>query len=373
MKRYQTVISGFSLLSVVLGTAITTLLAQSPSPSPSPSPSTLPSPNKPTTTPSPTPTTQELINSLNAVDLQTAITLLKNNFIDPDLINETQLNRAMLEGLIVRLGSGLVLLPDKASPPAEPPAPFYGQVLEEHIGYLRLGSLTAANLQAMDKKLSEFGKKIDALIIDLRASSSSDFGIAADFAKRFCPKGKTLFTLHKHPRQDRAFTSDRDPAYQGLIVVLADGETAGGSEAIAAALRFHDKAMIIGHATAGRAVEYSDLPLPTGKILRVAAAEALSPGGRSLYPEAVKPDLPVEMSMVDKRQVFQSSMERGLAPFIYEVERPHLNEAALIAGTNPELESIEQRRGRMQDRSPRDAVLQRSLDLITSLEIYQKR
>jgi hypothetical protein len=66
-------------------------------------------------------------------------------------------------------------------------------------------------------------------------------------------------------------------------------------------------------------------------------------------------------------------MERGLAPFIYETERPHMNEAALIAGTNPELESIEQRRGRMQDRVPRDAVLQRALDLITSLEIYGKR
>jgi hypothetical protein len=44
-----------------------------------------------------------------------------------------------------------------------------------------------------------------------------------------------------------------------------------------------------------------------------------------------------------------------------------------MAGTNPELESAEQRRQRTQDRLPHDAVLQRALDLITSLEIYQKR
>ena len=55
------------------------------------------------------------------------------------------------------------------------------------------------------------------------------------------------------------------------------------------------------------------------------------------------------------------------------MERPHLNEAALMAGTNPELESVEQRRGRGQERLPRDAVVQRALDLVTSLEIYQKR
>jgi C-terminal processing protease CtpA/Prc len=309
---------------------------------------------------------------LSPADLQAAITLLKNNFTKPDSITETQLNRAMLQGLIARLGHGLLLLPEKTSVSSEP-SPFYGELLEEHVGYLRLGSLTIANLAAMDKKLVEFGKKIDALIIDLRASGASDFGIAADFAKRFCPKGKTLFTLHKPSRQDRIFTSERDPIYHSLIVVLVDADTAGSAETIAAALRFYNKAMVIGQSTAGRAVEYSDLPLPSGKILRVASSEALSAEGRSLYPEGVKPDLPVEMSMVDKRQAFHLSTERGLAPIIYETERPHMNEAALIAGTNPELESAEQRRTRLLDRLPHDAVLQRALDLVTSLEIYQKR
>jgi len=82
------------------------------------------------------------------------------------------------------------------------------------------------------------------------------------------------------------------------------------------------------------------------------------------------------MSPVDKRQIFQGSVEKGMSPFIYEAERPHLNEAALIAGTNPELDAAEaaqQRRGHAPDRIPRDAVLQRAIDLVTSLAIYQKR
>jgi hypothetical protein len=45
-----------------------------------------------------------------------------------------------------------------------------------------------------------------------------------------------------------------------------------------------------------------------------------------------------------------------------------------MAGTNPELEAAEQRRARAQvSLAPRDSVLQRALDLVTSLEIYQKR
>jgi hypothetical protein len=361
-------------LSFLLWEMAADLRAQSPSPASTPSATAKPSPPAPAPSPSGSPQTEDLINSLGPADVQAAISLLKANFTKPDTINETELNRATLQGLLVRLGPGLMLLPDKASLPPEMPAPFYAEILEGHVGYLRPGSLNSANLQAMDKKLTEFaGKKVDALVIDLRSSSGTDFTTAADFAKRFVPKGKMLFSLRKPGKQDRVFNSDRDPTYQGLIVLLGDSDTAGGAEAFAAALRSYDKALLIGQASAGRAAEYSDLPLPSGKILRVAVSEAVSPDAHALYPEGVKPDLPVEMSLVDKRQIFQLSAEKGLVPFVFETERPHLNEAALIAGTNPELESSEQRRGRLPERYPRDAVLQRALDLVTSLEVYQKR
>jgi hypothetical protein len=327
-------------------------------------------------TPSPTPTLEDLINSLGQSDLQAAISLLKNNFTNPDAINETELNRATLEGLLIRQSRGLQILSGRETP--SPDIVFYAEILEGHIGYLRPGSLTNTNLKAMDRKLSEFAaKKVDAIIVDLRASSQqSDFGTAAEFAKRFCPKGKTLFTMRKPgARQERTFDSDREPSFQGLIIVLIDGDTAGGAEAIAAALRLYDRALTVGQPTAGRAVEYSDLPLPGGKILRVAVAEAALPHGESLFPSGLKPDLPVEMSIADKRQIFQISSEKGMAQFVYEPERPHLNEAALLAGTNPELDAAEmQRRASNRGKQPaRDPILQRALDVLTSLEIYQKR
>jgi hypothetical protein len=369
----------FSLVYIVAGSiAATSLLAQSPAAAPSTASPAKPAGAAASSQASPAASaslsSEQLINSLTTADLQAAVSLLKANFTKPEAINETDLSRATLEGLMVRLGPGLMLLPNKSQAAAEPAAPSYGEILENHIGYLRPGSLNNANLQAMDKKLIEFSsKKVDALIIDLRSSSSDDFTAAADFAKRFCAKGKTLFTLRKAGKQDRTFTSDRDPTYQGLTCILIDGDTGGGAEALAAAVRALNKTLTIGQPTAGRAVEYSDLPLPSGKILRVAISEAATPHGESLYPQGLKPDLPVEMSMADKRQIFQLSMDKGMGAFVYETERPHLNEAALIAGTNPELESAEQRRNRGFEKIPRDGVLQRAMDLITSLEIFQRR
>jgi hypothetical protein len=358
-------------------------LAQTPPPTVVPSgrpaaaakPSALASPS-----PSGSPTTEDLVNSLGPPDLQAVITLLKSNFTNPDAITDTELNRATVEGLIMRLPRGVMLLPAKENAPAEAPTVFYNEIIGGHIGYVRVGSLTAANLQALDKSVANFAaKNVNALIVDLRASpATTDLPLAAEFAKRFCPKGKTLFTLRKPVgHQDRVFSSDRDPAFRGLIMVLTDGDTTGAAEAIAAALRFYNKALLIGQVTSGRAAEYSDLPLPSGKILRVAVTEMVSPDGRPLFPEGIRPDLPVEMSMADKRQIFQLSGEKGMGPFVYEGARPHMNEAALLAGTNPEVEAAEaaqQRRGRSPEKPPaHDPVLQRALDVVTSLEVYQKR
>ena len=368
----------FLLATFVITRLSATLTAQSPTPA-SPGQNGPKSPAQATASPSTTPTVEELVNSLGPSDLQALITLLKANFTDPDAITDTEMNRATVEGLLVRLPRGVTLLPSKEGAPTAPTNAFYSELIAGRTGYVRLGTLNNANLQALDKALAGFAtKKVNDLIVDLRASSATgDFTLAAEFAKRFCPKGKPIFTLRKPTgHQDRVFSSDREPAFRGLLMVLADSDTSGAAEAITSALRFYDKALVIGQPTAGRAAEYSDLPLPNGKGLRVAVAEIVSPDGRSLFPEGVTPDLPVEMSLSEKRQIFQASSEKGMGPFIYESGRPHMSEAALLAGTNPELEAAEaaqQRRGRAPEKPPpHDPVLQRGLDVVTSLEVYQK-
>jgi carboxyl-terminal processing protease len=316
---------------------------------------------------------------MGAPDLQQAIQLLKAHYINPEAVNDIELNRAMLSGALARLGHGVMLLAERSAAAPEPQHPFFGEIIDGHIGYLRFGALSQPNLQAIDTTLQGFtGKKVDAVVVDLRASpATNDFAIAAEVAERFCAKGKPLFTLRKSAaKQERPFTSNRDPAYRGLMIVLADGDTAGPAEAIAGVLRLYNKALIIGQATAGRAVEYSDLPLHGGRMLRVAVAEAVLPEGRPLFPGGLAPDVPVEMSAADKRVIFEQSLTKGMAPFVFENERPHMNEAALLAGRNPELEAMEaaQKRGRPPDKPlPRDPVLQRALDVVTSLAIYQKR
>lgn len=337
-----------------------------------------PAASPPPGTPSPARPAAALIDSLQPADLQQVIPLLKSNYINPAALSEIELDRATLAGLMNRLGHGIMLLPDRAAAAVESSSPSYSEIFAGHIGYLRIGTMTPGNLEAMDSALKKFaGQKTDALVLDLRASMrTNDFATAADFAKRFCPKGKILFMLRKPvAKQERTFTSDRDPIYQGMMMVLTDGDTAGPGEVLAGVLRLYNKAMIIGQPTAGRAVEYADLPLASGKILRVAVGEALLPQTKPLYPDGVKPDLAVEMPAADKRQIFQRSLTKGMAQFVFENERPHFNEAALLAGKNPDIDAAaNRRRGPASNNGPmHDAVVQRAVDLITSLAVYQSR
>jgi Peptidase family S41 len=342
--------------SVLLAGIASAIFAQTPSP---------------VALPSASPDAKTTVDSLAPAEIDETIRALKSNFVDPNALKDQEINRATLEGLLTRLHGGAMLIASKTTAP-ESPAPFYSEVLGNHIGYIRIGSLTNDNLRAMEKALTDFSsKKVDALVIDLRATSSNDFDIAAETTKRFVAKGKTLWTVRKTAaHQERAFTNDHDPVFQGTIMVLIDGETSGPAEAMAAALKTHRQALLIGQPSAGRAVEYSDFPLSSGKILRVAVGEFIGPSGQSLFPGGVKPDLPVELSPAQKHQIFTLSMQRGLTTFVFERERPHFNEAALIAGTNPEFDIRQQRRN--PDENLQDAVLQRAVDVITSLAVFQK-
>src|SRR5436305_4617114 len=264
MKR-KTIVAGALLAGIAAA-----IFAQTPSSSAQPSPSA---------------DTKTTVDSLAPAEIDETIRALKSHFVDPNALKDQEINRATLEGLLTRLHGGAMLMASKSTTP-ETPAPFYSEVLGNHIGYIRIGSLTNDNLHAMDKALTDFtSKKVDALVIDLRATSSNDFDIAAETTKRFVSKGKTLWTVRKTvAHQDRAFTNDRDPVFQGTIMVLIDSETSGPAEAMAVALKTHGQALLIGQPSAGRAVEYPAFPLSSGKILRIAVGEVVGPNGQSLFP-----------------------------------------------------------------------------------------
>lgn len=350
-------------------------LAQSPSPSGTPVPSAQPSPG-PTASPTPAPaplSASEIINALSDSQLEQAIQSLRTNFLDGGRTTDRELRRATLEGLIDRLAPGLSVTTEAAVKPGPAPA-FLAEILDDRIGYLRLGAMGREALAQMDAALANFkAKGLKAVILDLRGEpASSDYEVAAEAAKRFCAKGRLLFSIQKpSAKQERILTSDRDPDFTGILVVLTDKENAGAAEALAATLRKNANAMIIGATTRGEAVEFSDVSLGDGKILRVAVAQVALPDAGPIFPAGVKPDIAAGLSPATQARIFALSKEKGVSSFVFEMERPHLNEAALVANTNPEIDpALLRSTGRD---ALWDTVLQRAVDLVTAISFYDQR
>ena len=169
------------------------------------------------------------------------------------------------------------------------------------------------------------------------------------------------------------YTADSDPAFTGILVVIVDEETAEAPEAVAASLQKCAKALVVGDKTAGRAFEYRDFPLGAA-VLRVAVAQVMLPDGKKPEENGLLPDISVGLGAASKQEVMRRIGTKGISSVIQEYDRPHLTEATLVSGSNPDVDEAEaEQSGKTQDTGMIDRQLQRALDLVTSISIFQQK
>ncbi len=316
--------------------------------------------------------------ALTPEELKQAVDLLRDNYIRPDNLSEEALARAGMQGLLDRLGAGARVYPQKPELPAQD-SPFHHELLKTGVAYVRLGALNMENLSALDKALNDqSASPPGALVLDLRATpANTDFEFAAEVCRRFCPRGRILFSIKRPKVNDEEILTSRDePRWRGLLVVLVDGDTAGAGEVIAAVLHTHLRAYVVGQRTQGEAAQFEDLRLGGGRMLRIAVGEVSLPDATPVFPGGLQPDLPVGVPQEQTDAALAAELTGGVASVVDDKERPRLNEAALVAGTNPELDAMrdyQKQREKGQDPKPqvRDLTLQRALDYVASVSVYE--
>ena len=323
---------------------------------------------------------EEIIDGLPQNSLQEAFRLLRSDYIQADRLNYLELNRSALQGLLGRLEFGATLLSGAGRAAADSPFNFHAQTLTRHAAYLRPGKFVTEDIDALDAALKNFNTddELDTLIVDLRSPQhQADFNIAARFLSRFLGSGDLLFKITRpgEKRPSLFLAESAGQRWDKDVLILIDRETGNVGEIIAAVLRRETGALVIGEATLGLTVEYRDVPLGKDRFLRYAVAEVLLADDTSLFKKGVEPDLPGVTSAKKKHAIFAATGKQDLKTFLIDEERPRVNEAALVAGTNPELGYfLAKSKGEATpyDEPPlQDRTLQQALDLLATKRFFE--
>lgn len=154
-----------------------------------------------------------------------------------------------------------------------------------NLGYIRLLSLshgTASELRLVLWQLQQ--SKVRGLVLDLRWCPGGYLHEAVEVAEMFLGACEVA-TVRTRDRGNEVFRSAGDRRMgEFTLVVLVNGETSGGAELIAAALRDHGRAIIVGQRTLGKASVQTPVSFGmSGVGLKLTTGTFTRPSGKNLH------------------------------------------------------------------------------------------
>ncbi|MFM8271074.1 MAG: S41 family peptidase, partial [Gemmata sp.] len=187
------------------------------------------------------------------------------------------------------------------------------------VGYTRIGHFTTSTPQELDQALGALKMAgARAVVIDLRGNHGGAFMAGVETVRRLLPSGVIVRTQGQITEiANQEFTSSSGAgAHDVPLVLLIDAETASAAEVVAAALKDHDRAKVVGMPSFGkgsvqyplRLVTLDDINPATGKkvsntgTVRVTIARLVAPtsgpiSGTGITPHFIESDPTLQIEL----------------------------------------------------------------------------
>ena len=158
-------------------------------------------------------------------------------------------------------------------------------MLDATTGYIKLqdfGENTDAELGRALRDLTQKGMK--RLVFDLRGNPGGALDQAIRVSNRFLPKGNLIvYTRGRVANSDQDYRATEASDYLTLpMVTLVSRTSASASEIVAGALQDHDRSLIVGETTFGKALVQSVYRLSQGAGAAITTARYYTPSGRMI-------------------------------------------------------------------------------------------
>jgi len=156
-------------------------------------------------------------------------------------------------------------------------------MIDETTGYVRLQDFaqqTDNDLTSTLKTLKSQGMK--RLMLDLRHNPGGPLDQAIKVSSKFLQPGQmVVYTRGRVPNSDQDFRAADKSEYTDVpLVVLSNRASASAAEIVSGALQDHDRALIVGETTFGKALVQSVYRISEGAGLALTTARYYTPSGR---------------------------------------------------------------------------------------------
>ena len=156
-------------------------------------------------------------------------------------------------------------------------------MIDERTGYVRLRDFSETTDRDLGRAIDELAAKgMKQLLLDLRDNPGGPLDQAILVSNRFLPRGDMIvYTRGRVPNSDRDFRASEEPSLPALpMVVLVNRNSASAAEIVSGALQDHDRALVVGETTFGKALVQSIYRVSNGAGLALTTARYYTPSGR---------------------------------------------------------------------------------------------
>ena len=170
------------------------------------------------------------------------------------------------------------------------------QTLEPGYGYLRITSFSETTAQEVARAVSRLKRDnpagLKGLLLDLRNNPGGVLEAGVAVADDFLESGIIVTADGRTP--EARFRMDATPGdlIDGApLVVLVNGGSASASEIVAAALKDHGRALLVGRRTYGKGSVQTVTPLSHGGAVKLTTSRYFTPSGASIHGKGILPDI----------------------------------------------------------------------------------
>ncbi|MBI4961711.1 MAG: S41 family peptidase [Desulfomonile tiedjei] len=178
------------------------------------------------------------------------------------------------------------------------------ETLESGYPYVKVVNFQESTDNDLVSAVKELGgdDSIKGMVLDLRNNPGGLLDQAVKVANLFVDKGLIVYTDGRVKDQRMEFRATRTGKhYKFKVAVLINEGSASASEIVAGALQDHDRGVIFGTKSFGKASVQTIIPLENGSGLRLTTAYYYTPKGRHIQKTGIVPDVDMKEE-VQKQQ-----------------------------------------------------------------------